>query len=109
MLQGTTLWFMQCTNHNSLSDTWYFFDLLHDCMEIYMDEFTVVGDTFDEYLTNLEKVQKRCRETNIALRNEKWFMIMIEGIILSHYLSTTGIKVDPTKIEVIFKMLPPTN
>jgi hypothetical protein len=24
-LQGTSLWFMQCTNHISTSDTWYFF------------------------------------------------------------------------------------
>jgi hypothetical protein len=45
-----------------------FSDFLHDSMEIYMDEFTVVSDTFDEALTNLEKVLKRCRETNLALR-----------------------------------------
>jgi predicted RNase H-like HicB family nuclease len=58
-------------------------------MEIYMDEFIVVGDTFEEALTNLEKVLKRCRETNIALSNEKYFMIMNEGIILGHHVQST--------------------
>jgi hypothetical protein len=33
-----------------------FFDLTNDCVEIYMDDFTVYGDTFQEALDNLEKV-----------------------------------------------------
>ena len=74
-----------------------------------MDEFIVVGDTFEEALTNLEKVLKRCRETNITLINEKCFMIMTGGIVLSHHVSTGGIKVDPAKIEIIVNMLPLTN
>ena len=36
-------------------------------------------------------------------------MIMTEGIVLGHHVSTAGIKVDPTKIEVIVKLPPPTN
>jgi hypothetical protein len=56
-------------------------------MEIYMDDFTVTGDSFDEALINLEKVLKRCRETNLALSNEKCFMIMTGGIILGHHVS----------------------
>jgi hypothetical protein len=63
-----------------------------------MDEFTMVGDTFDEDLTNLEKVLKICKETNIALRNEKCFMIMTGGIIFGHYVLATKIKLDPAKI-----------
>ena len=34
-------------------------------------------------------------------------MPMIEGIVLSHHISITGIKVDPTKIEVITNLPPP--
>ena len=33
-----------------------FSDLLHDCVEVYMDDFTVMGDTFEEALDILEKV-----------------------------------------------------
>ena len=36
-----------------------------------MDDFTIMGDTFEEALHNLEKVLQRCRETNISLSNEK--------------------------------------
>ena len=33
--------------------------------------------------------------------------MLIEGIVLSNHVSSTGIKVDPTKIEVISKLPPP--
>jgi hypothetical protein len=78
-----------------------FSDLIHDCVEVYMDDFTVYGNTFKEALENLEKVLIRCQETNLALSNEKCFMLQTEGIVLGHCVSSAGIKVDPTKIEVI--------
>jgi hypothetical protein len=31
-----------------------FFDIIHDCVEVYMDDFTVYGNTFKESLENLE-------------------------------------------------------
>ena len=33
-----------------------FVDISHDCMEIYMDDFTTFGVTFEEAMMNLEKV-----------------------------------------------------
>jgi len=42
-----------------------FSDLIHDCVEVYMDDFTVYGNTFEEALENLEKVLKRCKEANV--------------------------------------------
>jgi hypothetical protein len=78
-------------------------------MEIYMDHFTVRGDYFDEASSNLEKVLRICRDTNLALRNEKCFMIMSGGSVLGHHVSVVGIKVDLAKIEVNVNMLPPTN
>jgi hypothetical protein len=86
-----------------------FSDLLHDCMEVYMDDFTMFGNSFEEALTNLKKFLKRCRESNLTLSNKKCFMIMIEGIVLGHHVSAIGIQVDPAKIEVIVSMPPPTS
>ena len=40
-------------------------DLLHACNEIYMDNFTIIGDSFEKALTNLEKGLQRCRDTNL--------------------------------------------
>jgi hypothetical protein len=39
-----------------------FSDLTHDCVEVYMDDFTVYGDDFQQALDNLKKVLIRCRE-----------------------------------------------
>ena len=78
-----------------------FVDISHDCMEIYMDDFTTFGVTFKEAMMNLEKVLVRCQEHNLALNSEKCFMLMQEGVVLGHFISATGIQVDPAKIEVI--------
>ena len=74
-----------------------------------MDYFTVIGDTFKEEFSNLEKVLQRCRETNILLSHEKCFTMIIEGIVLGHNVSSTGIKVDLAKIEVIVNIFPPNH
>ena len=72
-----------------------------------MDDFTIYGNNYEEALDNLEKILIRCQETNLALTNEKCKMLMTEGIVLGHHISGIGIKVDPTKIEVISKLSPP--
>ncbi len=74
-----------------------------------MDDFAVMGDTFEEALHNLEKILHRCRETNLSLSNEKCSMIMTDGIVLGLHVFVAGNKVDPEKIEVIEKLPPPTS
>ncbi|KAL4366646.1 hypothetical protein GQ457_05G015520 [Hibiscus cannabinus] len=44
-----------------------FSDLNEDCLEIFMDDFSTFGDNFDNCLNNLEKILKRCKETNLVL------------------------------------------
>ena len=34
-------------------------------------------------------------------------MLLIEGVVLGHHVSSEGIKVDPAKIEVIVRLPPP--
>ncbi|XP_070017281.1 uncharacterized protein [Nicotiana sylvestris] len=36
-----------------------FIDMVEDIMEVFMDDFSVVGNSFDEYLKNLRRVLKR--------------------------------------------------
>jgi len=66
-----------------------------------MDDFTTYGNEFDEALSNLEKTSIRCKESNVALNNEKHAIMLTKSIILGHHISTKGIQVDPTKIMVI--------
>jgi hypothetical protein len=59
-----------------------FSDLIHYCVEIYMDDFTTYGNEFDEVLSNLEKKLIRCKESNVSLNNEKCAIMLTDGIIL---------------------------
>ena len=42
-------------------------DLVEDIMEVFMYDFSVFGDSFDLCLANLDRVLKRCEETNLVL------------------------------------------
>jgi hypothetical protein len=86
-----------------------FSDLTHDCVEVYMDDFTVYGDDFQQALDNLEKVLIRCKETNLSLSHEKSRMMLTEGIVLGHHISGTGIRVDPAKIDIISQIKIPSS
>ncbi|XP_057786366.1 uncharacterized protein LOC131003830 [Salvia miltiorrhiza] len=48
-----------------------FSDLLKNCIEVFMDDFTVYGETFDSCLANLEKVLQRCVDKSLVLNYEK--------------------------------------
>ena len=43
-----------------------FSDLLENCMEVFMDDFTVYGADFDSCLHNLSRVLSRCIKTNLV-------------------------------------------
>ncbi|KAL4285056.1 hypothetical protein GQ457_16G022310 [Hibiscus cannabinus] len=81
-----------------------FSDLNEDCLEIFMDDFSTFGENFDNCLSNLEKVLKRCKETNLVLNWEKCHFMVDEGIVLGHKISSKGMEVDKAKIEVISKL-----
>ena len=81
-----------------------FSDLIHDCVEVYMDDFTVYGNYFEEALENLEKFLIRCKEENLSLSHEFFFIMFTKGIVLGHHISWNVIKVDSSKVEVISKL-----
>ena len=41
-----------------------FSDMVEDTIEVFMDDFSVVGDLFERCLTNLSEVLKRCEDCN---------------------------------------------
>ncbi|GJS73937.1 putative nucleotidyltransferase, ribonuclease H [Tanacetum coccineum] len=89
--------------------TTIFHELIEDSMEVFMDDFSVFGSSFNQCLKNREKMLKRCEETNLVLNWEKYHFMVKEGIVLSHKVSGSGIEVDKAKIEAISKLLYPTN
>ncbi|RDY02606.1 Retrovirus-related Pol polyprotein from transposon 17.6, partial [Mucuna pruriens] len=82
--------------------------LNEDCMEVFMDDFTVYADSFEACLSNLSKVLKRCVDTNLVLNFEKCHFMVTEGIVLGHLVSNRGIEVDKAKIDIISSLPNPT-
>ncbi|GJX40272.1 reverse transcriptase domain-containing protein [Tanacetum coccineum] len=78
-------------------------------MEVFMDDFSIFGSSFDHCLKNLEKMLKRCEETNLVLNWEKCHFMVKEGIALGHKVFRLGVEVDKAKIELISKLPYPTN
>ena len=44
-----------------------FHDMVERFIEVFMDDFSVFGSSFDDCLSNLSLVLKRCQETNLVL------------------------------------------
>jgi len=84
-----------------------FSDMVERFLEIFMDDFSIFGDSFDDCLTNLEKVLSRCEEKNLVLNWEKCHFMVINGIVLGHIVSSKGIEVDKSKIELIVNLPTP--
>ena len=84
-----------------------FSDMVEHCLEVFMDDLTVFGNSFDNCLNNLENVLKRCVEKGLVLNWEKCHFMTNSGIVLGHVVSSKGIEVDKAKIEVISKLPPP--
>ena len=86
-----------------------FSDMVEKTIEIFMDDFLVMGNSFDNCLANLRDVLARCEETNLVLNWEKCHFMVQEGIVLGHRISARGIEVDRAKIEAIEKLPPPSS
>nr|GEZ78586.1 DNA-directed DNA polymerase [Tanacetum cinerariifolium] len=68
----------------------------------FLDDFS--GDSFSSCLTNLDKMLKRCEDTNLVLNWENCHFMCKEWIVSGHKISKSGIKVDRAKIDVIAKL-----
>ncbi|RVW12918.1 Transposon Ty3-G Gag-Pol polyprotein [Vitis vinifera] len=77
-----------------------FSDMVERIMEVFMDDITVYGGTF-ECLVNLEAVLHRCIEKDLVLNWEKCHFMVRQGIVLGHIISEKGIEVDKAKVELI--------
>ncbi|GJZ35834.1 RNA-directed DNA polymerase [Tanacetum coccineum] len=64
-----------------------FHELIEDSMEVFMDDFSIFSSSFDHCLKNLERMLKRCEETNLVLNWEKCHFMVKEGIVFGHKVS----------------------
>nr|GEX53747.1 reverse transcriptase domain-containing protein [Tanacetum cinerariifolium] len=85
-----------------------FHDMVEKMMEVFMEDFSVFGNSFENYLSRLNKMLQRCEDTKLYLNWEKSHFMVKEGIFLGHKISKNGIEVDKAKVDVITKLPHPT-
>jgi hypothetical protein len=61
-----------------------FSDMIKKVMEVFVDDFSVYGKTFEDCLANLDKVLKRCQMVDLVLKWEKCHFMLRGGIVLGH-------------------------
>ncbi|GJV35703.1 reverse transcriptase domain-containing protein [Tanacetum coccineum] len=84
-------------------------DMIEELVEVFMDDFSIFGNSFDKCLNNINKMLLRCKDAHLVLNWEKYHFMVKEGIMLGHKVSGAGLEVDKAKINVISKLPPPTN
>nr|GFC23701.1 reverse transcriptase domain-containing protein [Tanacetum cinerariifolium] len=85
-----------------------FHDMVEKIMEVFMDDFSVFGNSFENCLSHLDKMLQRCEDTHLSLNWEKIHFMVKEGIVLGHMISKNEIEVDRAKVDVIAKLPHPT-
>ncbi|XP_015163313.1 uncharacterized protein [Solanum tuberosum] len=80
--------------------------MIEDTLEVFVEDFSVVGNNFDECLLNHSKTLEICEEENLVLNWENYHFMVKEGILV-HKVSEKGLEVDREKIEVIDKLVTP--
>ena len=78
-----------------------FSDMVENTIEVFMDDFSVVGNSFDRCLSHLAEILKRCEDCKLVLNWGKCHFMVKEGIILGHRILEKGIEVDRAKFKVI--------
>nr|GEX85944.1 hypothetical protein [Tanacetum cinerariifolium] len=78
-----------------------FHDMVEKTMEVFMDDFSVFGNSFETCLSRLDKMLQRCEDTKLCLNWEKSHFMVKEGIVLGHKISRNGIEVDKAKFDVL--------
>ncbi|GJR04353.1 hypothetical protein Tco_0527337 [Tanacetum coccineum] len=83
-----------------------FHGMIEESVEVFMDDFSVFGNSFGKCLNNLDKMLQHCKDAHLVLNWEKCHFMVKEGIVLGHKVSSVRLEVDKAKIDVILKLPP---
>ena len=86
-----------------------FSDFIGESMEVFMDDFSVFGPSFDVCLEHLTQILDVCVKKRLVLSWEKSHFMVREGIVLGHLVLSKGLEVDKAKVEVIQDLALPTS
>jgi len=68
-----------------------FFYLVKQCLEIFIDESSINGDSLEDCMAKLRKVLRRCQNKHLDLNWEKCYFMVNKGIVLGGIISSKRI------------------
>jgi hypothetical protein len=71
---------------------------------IYLDDIIVYSSSPEENLKHLKRVFLKCRQFEISLNPKKSQFGLKKGKLLGHIVSMGGVKIDPSRVEVIQRL-----
>ena len=82
-------------------------DMMHNEVEVYVDDIIVKSKDRDGHIINLRKFFERINEYKLRLNPQKCTFGVTTGKLLGFLVSNRRIEVDPFKIKAILEMPPP--
>nr|GEV18503.1 hypothetical protein [Tanacetum cinerariifolium] len=71
-----------------------FHDMIEESVEVFMDDFSVFGNSFDKCLNNLDKMLHRCKDAHLVLN---WEKLYLDTMCLEQDLKSTRQKSTPKR------------
>lgn len=84
-----------------------FHDMMHDCVEDYVDDMVVKSKKVDQHIHDLRRVFIRCSEYNLRMKPLKCAFGVSSRKFLGFVVHHKGSEIDPTKAKAIQEMNPP--
>ena len=84
-----------------------FHDLMHQEVEVYVDDMIAKTKEPEDHLACLRKLFDRLRKYKLRLNPSKCVFGVSSGKLLGYIVSQRGIEVDPMKAKAIVDMPPP--
>ena len=84
-----------------------FSDMIEHILEIFMDDFSVFGDSYKGCLENFKENTEEMSREKLVLNWEKCHFMVTQGIMLGHIVLREGIEVDKAKVELISNLPTP--
>ncbi|CAC5414043.1 unnamed protein product [Mytilus coruscus] len=75
----------------------------------YLDDVLIYSETFEQHISDLQKVFDRFRNAGLKLNPQKCIFANLSAIFLEHHISKEGIRPPPDRIEALNEFPPPQN
>ena len=76
---------------------------------VYLDDILVMGQNFQEHLSNLTEVFSRLQQAGLRLKPKKCHLIKTEAKYLGYVVSHMGVHADPEKVKAVQSFPRPQN